>query len=186
MKQFRVASILAATALACGLGFMTPAAAQPDVNNAPQADNPAEAQPRTRLEQMQRRQAQQRQMRNTMLRQGLTMLGFAEPEMHDALEAHFTGRDTLEDTLLQYQLEVAQALGNPDDAEIATLLTEYNEAIEKYTEMRRASEEALEAQITYSQHPKLELVLRLSGAVGDHSNLNQLMLLMGGAGGMQQ
>lgn len=53
------------------------------------------------------------------------------------------------------------------DAQIRIAITDFRAALEKDKARRQAAEAALDAQIGYSQHPRLEAMLILFGLIGD-------------------
>jgi hypothetical protein len=174
-------------ALAGALALASPVRAQPDVNNAPKGENPDAAAPRVTPEQMaqMRRQNEERrqQWREQMVRQGMAAMGYNDKAMQDAVIAHLALTDGLEQTLLQYQMQVAQSLMTLSNEQATTLLAEYKKALEDYQKKRHDADAALEAKIEYSTRPKLELALRLFGAIGDDMTARNMLMMMGQGGG---
>jgi len=109
----------------------------------------------------------------------MARLGFNDAAMQDAVIEHLTKTDDLEQTMQQYQFQVAMSLMTLNDKDAAKLLDEYKTAVKDYQKKRGEAEAKLEKKIEYSTKPKLELGLRLIGAIGDNGSARNMFYMMG-------
>jgi len=128
-----------------------------------------------------RRQRQESVLRTLMNRQGIE-----EKATQDAIIAHLAEQEQAYQTLLETGSKMMPAVMSRDgmtEAQIRTLMNDYQVAVEEYRENRKKAEAALEAQIAYSKNPRLQALLLLSGAIGDGPSLLLMVGMPGGFGG---
>jgi hypothetical protein len=139
------------------------AQAQPDVNNAPKAANPA-----NRPVGMARQQRIKQQL-DTRLRPELVRLGVTDAAQQDALLAFFLNEAEARALLAQKGRTLAQALQNGalTDNQLASALNDYQGAVEDNKTRHTAALATLKKSVDYEKSPKLTTMLTVLGFVGD-------------------
>ncbi len=165
--------VLPVATLALALAMPQSAHAQPDPDNAPKADNPANrpARPNDRRGQQtpeQREAALQRFMKNQIERAGI-----ADETQQDAVIQYIEDEMDARQNLQESSRELANALRNPtlSDAQIAGLLNTYMGEVEDDKTRRTAAQKKLSETVDMLQAPRLQAMLVLMGAWDDAPNL---------------
>lgn len=157
--------------------------AQPDLNNAPIAQNPPNWTPGGNRGQggpMGNRgpggwnnvTPEQRQQQ---LRQRLTQIGVTATKDQDALITYVTANETaLQKVRLKWNAlaQAARDDATPDN-QLAGLLNDLNNAMDDERARRGKARTALETQLDLPKKPRLETQLMLSGLLGDEAALLQ-------------
>lgn len=169
-----------------------PPAAAPMEGEAPPAAAPDPAQfdwrnatPEQRQAMIQQMQAQQAGQAEAGLRRAMNDLKFTDKTMQDVILAHLKQREAANVALQAKARDLGAALRNNavPPAQLLTILAEYQGAVEADRASRREAEAALDAQVKYSQDPRLQTFLVLLGGVGDGPSLLQQGGGRGGRGG---
>ena len=157
------AATLALTIVAA-LATMPAAHAQPDPNNAPKAENPDNRPVRPRPTREQREAARKNQMTRQLERIGLT-----DKTQQDAVIGYIEGETKAADELQTRSRSLSTALRTEavTDSQVATLLNDYNVAIEDNRARRKAAQTKLGESVNLLEHPRLEAFLTLMGLYGD-------------------
>ncbi len=150
--------------LAALLALSVVAGAQPDPNNAPKGDNPANHPVRAPLtpEQLQAR------LLATYKRQ-LEAANVTDAKQQEAVIAYVTGELTSRQKLAEASRALQNALRTPaaTDAQIAGLLNDLQGAASDDKARRQKAQDTLKATIDVTQFPRLEAGLTLLGLFGD-------------------
>lgn len=180
MKTIRFFSMLALM-----LPAITPLAvqAQPDPNNAPKAENPANRPPRGFGLGQPMTPEQMRTLLDQYLRPQLTAANVTDQKQQDAVLTFVSDELSARQKLSESARTLATAVRNPalSDAQIAGLLNEYVAAVQDDKARHQKATDALKAAITVSQFPRLEAALTLYGLWNDAPPLGG-GLFGGGAG----
>ncbi len=194
----------------CGTSVLS-VQAQPDINNAPKAENPPNwnmggggrrrggRQPLT-AEQLRQFRTQQTEMRAMNIRQQLTVAGYTDTAVQNAVVDHYKAQDAAQVNLLEQWQKIAQAVQakNVADTEMATMLNDFRAAVAKEKERREASYKTLATSLDLANKPLLDALLMTMGMAGEEASIvgqnnagglgGLLNLLgnrgLGGAGGM--
>lgn len=180
MKPVRFTCVAGGTA--CTLLLLAGAAfAQPDVNNAPKADNPANWAQRggaggrggraMTAEDRQRMLVAVQEARLQMMKQLLTNAGYPDADLQAAVGDFVKEQETAQQKLQEKWQQVNEAVRNNavTEAQIATLTNDLRAMIEDEKARRTKSEAALDAKISYSKKPKLDALLMTLGLTGDEA-----------------
>jgi hypothetical protein len=154
--------VFAVSALSlASLAILVPAQAQPDLNNAPKADNPTNRPVGIALTPEQR--AQQR------LRRQLQLLGINQLAVQDTLIAYIETETKAHQAVVEKGLRLQTGLrGNAlSDAQVAALLNDYQAAIEEDRARRSKAQADLLKNVDITKMPKVEATLILMGVYGD-------------------
>jgi hypothetical protein len=157
-------------------------AAQPNVNNGA-AQNPPNQNPggnggnRPDFRNMtpeQRQQFFQQQwaaMQERNIRRTLERAGFTNQQLEDTVVAFdaYQEEGTAPLRAMAEKLVTAVSTVGTPDADVARLLKEFQDAVAKEKERRKAGRAELDKRIGYAKQPRLELVLTTLGLVGDDS-----------------
>jgi hypothetical protein len=135
--------------------FSAVSSAQPDINNAPKAENPANRPPRRELTPEQR------------LRLLIRSVGITDTARQQALITYIEGEAKERTTLMakgrQLQIGLRGAL---TDTQVAGLLNEYQGAVEEDQERRLKAQAQLKKTVDVAKLPKVESLLTLMGIYG--------------------
>jgi hypothetical protein len=144
---------------------VAPAQAQPDINNAPKADNPANRAPRGLLTPEQRMQER--------LRRQLQALGATQAPVQDAVIAYVQAETAARTAITTKgrQLQLGLRANALTDAQVAALLNDYQGAIEEDKARRIKAQTEFLKVVDLSKMPKLEATLVLMGIYGDGPTL---------------
>jgi hypothetical protein len=140
--------------------------------------NRQELTPDQRQQMLQQREHQREQM----LRATLTNSGFAEKALQDAVIDFVKEQEQSRMGVQDKLRKVAEALRTQavTDTQLATLLAEWRVATEAEKTRHEDARKALDAEIGYSQKPRLDALLSLMGITSDDASLAGGM---GGRGG---
>lgn len=143
------------------------AQAQPDVNNAPKADNPTNRTPRRLRPKM--ADMTPEQAFKERLRRQLINLGAIDAAPQEAVISYIYGEFAAKQTLLEKggKLETAWKAPAQSNAEVAALLRDYQTAIEENRTRRVKAQAALQKTVDFANIPKVEALLTLLGIYGD-------------------
>jgi hypothetical protein len=154
--------------------------AQPDVNNTPKAENPANWQNRGgnnggrggRAMTAEERQRMLLQYRVQMIQRSLTVAGITDTEVQTAVSDFAKEQETAQEKLQEKWQQITEALRNNavTDAQMATLTNDLRAMIEDEKARRKKAEADLDAKISYSKKPKLDAVLMTLGLTGDEAD----------------
>lgn len=155
-------AIIGVSALLC-----TGAQAQPDINNAPKAANPANRPVGAARQQRIKDQLNQR------LRPELIRLGVTDTAQQDALLTFFLSEAQARTLLTQKGRQLAQAVQNNalTDNQLASALNDYQGAVEDNKIRHQAALATLKKTVDYEKYPKLDATLTVLGFVGDGPTL---------------
>lgn len=151
---------LGALALSCLINIPG-AHAQPDINNAPKADNPTnrpagrQVTPQERARQRLRRELQLVGVNQLAVQD--TLIAYIEAENEARLDLGEKGR----------RLQVALRGNALSDAQVAALLNDYQAAIEEDKARRDKTQAELVKNVDITKMPKVEATLVLMGVYGD-------------------
>ena len=177
--------------LSLAFGMCGIAHAQPDVNNAPKGENPPNWNwnpggrggnrngvdlrryvplPLT-PEQRVRLREQRAELMAQNLKQSLTRAGFTDEALQTAVVNELKAQEGARNDLLEKWQKIAQALRvNQTPAnDMATLVKEFREAVDKEKARRTTAATALETQFQISQKPVLDALLMTLGVTGDEA-----------------
>jgi hypothetical protein len=192
MKMVAMGFVLGATGVVSGLAGAQPNAGGGNAGNPPNQD-PRGGRgnfPDTRnMTQEQRREAirkwnEEREERN--LRDTLSRAGFTQQAGQDIVVAFSKEQNTAQESLRTMAEKLVTSVSTPGvpDAEVARLLKELQDAVAKEKERRKTARTALNEKLSYTENPRLELMLTTLGLIGDDSlGLNSLTGRFGGPGG---
>ncbi|HEX8465656.1 MAG TPA: hypothetical protein VF627_13645 [Abditibacterium sp.] len=154
----------------------TPALAQPDIQNAPKADNPANRPVRPNLQNL----PPEERIKERNRRQ-LELMGVTAPATQNALLAYIESETAARQTLLEkaWQLQIGLRGQALSDAQVATMLNDYLAAIEEDKTRRETAQTTLKKTVEVAKMPKVEAMLTLMGLWG-----NAPAMLSGGGLGM--
>ena len=171
------------------------ALAQPDVTNAPKAENPPNRAvgggnnrnrrtPPTpeQLKQMAERMAQ---IRAQVIRQTLTRAGFTDEALQSAVVDYAQQNEDARAKLMEKWTAIQQALraNTVTDAQLTTLLNDFRASVDEEKSRRDQATKALDAKIEFSKKPKLDATLMVGGLTGDEAQIVNGSLGGFGAGG---
>ena len=169
MKPFKNSMALACMA-ALGLAVAASPAvrAQPDPNNAPKATNPDNRPVPPRLT-PQQRQAQREEQRQRQMTRQLQSIGITDKAQQDAVIAYIAGETDAGGELQTSGRALATALRTEavTDQQVATLLNNYNVALEDNRARRKVAQAKLNESVNLLKYPRLEAFLTLMGLYGD-------------------
>jgi hypothetical protein len=165
-------------AVCAGVLLTQVAWAQPDLNEAPKADNPPENnRPRRN---MQMNMEERRKAMEDRMREMLVHVGVNEAATQDAILAYVQTDLEARRPMREQTTKLFKALnGGVTDAQLLALVTDYRAAQEAEKARRETALQELDAKIHYTQNPRLEAILLLAGLLGDGQGN---MMLMGGGG----
>ena len=164
--------------------------AQPDPNEAPNAQNPPNQGPgggggggrfrNMTPEQRAQMQQQMQQRREQGLHQVLTAARFTEAPLQNAIVDFVNQQDTAGQAVQEKARLLGQALRDPaaTDAQVAPLLADFRAAVAAEKARRATALKELDADISYTKSPRLDALLTMLGIIGDESSI------MGGMGGL--
>ena len=187
------------------------AQAQPDPNAAPKGENPPNwnwnpgqggggrgGRGGLRVpitpEQIQRFREQQAQVGITNIKSQLTRAGFTDEALQTAVvNAHKEQTAAQTDLTAKWQkITTAIRLNNTNEADMAALLKDFRDAVDKEQARRAATAKSLEDQYQVSKKPLLDAILMTMGLTGNEASavgqangggMGQIMNLLGGMGG---
>lgn len=170
-------------ALACSLGMVGLAGAQPPATpgaavNPP--NRPAGGNLRANWQNMtpEQREKAMKQFTERRLRNNLTEAGFADAATQDPIIAFSKTMETLRRPLREKATKLRAAVaGKTADAEVTPLISDLRTATEAAKKPREEALKVLEDKINYSAKPRLQAFLMVGGLLGDE------MAFAGGAGG---
>lgn len=165
--------------LAPMLGAMAPMAhAQPDVNNGPKADNPANRPPRKRPNLADMTPEQRLKER---LRRQLIALGANDVATQDTITTYVVGEFTAKQPLMEKgrQLQTSMRTNALSNAQVAALLNDYQAAVEEDRARHLKAQADLQKVVDFSKIPKVEALLTLLGIYGDGPTIMGGMLGFG-------
>jgi hypothetical protein len=169
LKKFFVTALLSGV-LCVG------AHAQPNLNNG-QANNPPNQVPFgnfgpdwQKMTPEQRREALLK-MTEQMLRGGMDMLNYQDKAMQDTVVAFALEQEKALEPVREKHRKVAQALVNNaiTEQQVGVLMDELREAEAQAREKRGKDIQALEQQIHFSEKPRLDAFLSLTGLTGEQT-----------------
>lgn len=165
------------------LALPTVAVAQPDTNQAPKGQNPANRPPRGLGAFQALTPEQQRAAITTYVRPQLVAANVTDQKQQDAVIAFVTDELEARQKLGASARSLAVATSDTalTDAQVAGLLNEYVGAIQDDKTRHQKALDTLKAAINVSQFPRLEASLTLLGLLNDAPSLGG-NLLGGGAG----
>jgi hypothetical protein len=165
-------------AVCAGVLLTQVAWAQPDLNEAPKADNPPENnRPRRN---MQMNMEERKKAMEDRMREMLVHVGVNEAPTQDAILAYVQTDLEARRPMREQTTKLFRALnGGVTDAQLLALVTDYRAAQEAEKARREAALQDLDAKIHYTQNPRLEAILLLAGLLGDGQGS---MMFMGGGG----
>ncbi|HEY0074834.1 MAG TPA: hypothetical protein VGB77_12080 [Abditibacteriaceae bacterium] len=192
MKMVAMGFVLGATGVVSGL-----AGAQPNAGGG-NAGNPPNQDPRggrgnfpdmRNMTPEQRREAfrkwnEEREERS--LRDTLSRAGFTQQAGQDIVVAFSKEQNAAQESLRTMAEKLVTGVSTPGvpDAEVARLLKELQDAVAKEKERRKTARTALNEKLSYTENPRLELMLTTLGLIGDDSlGLNSQTGRFGGFGG---
>ena len=185
MKHPFFRTALLGFALVAPLALAPRAQAQPDVNNAPKADNPANrpARPNRPQNTPEERAARQAQwMKKQMERVGVT-----DPAQQTALTDYIQSETEARGKLGESGRALSTALRTEavTDVQVAALLNAYNGAVEDDKIRRAAAQKKLAEKIDLLKFPRVEAFLTVMGLYGDGTGFGGAMngFGRGGRGG---
>jgi len=157
-----------ALAVAASVATAPAAHAQPDPNNAPKATNPDNRPVRPRLTREQREAQREEQRKRQMTRQ-LERIGVTDEAQQDAVTNYIQGETDAADELQTSSRALTTAMRTEavTDQQVATLLNNYNVAIEDNRARRKAAQKKLGESVDLLKNPRLEAFLTLMGVYGD-------------------
>jgi uncharacterized membrane protein YgcG len=166
-------------AVCAGVLLTQVAWAQPDLNEAPKADNPPEnTRPRRN---MQMNMEERKKAMEDRMREMLVHVGVNEAPTQDAILAFVQTDLEARRPMREQTTKLFRALnGGVTDAQLLALVTDYRAAQEAEKARRETALQELDAKIHYTQNPRLEAILLLAGLIGDGQGN---MMFMGGGGG---
>lgn len=144
------------------------ARAQPDPNNAPKAANPNNRPVRPQLTREQREAQREEQRQRQMTRQ-LERIGVTAEDQQTAVMDYIKGEADASDELEKSSRDLATAMRTEavTDQQVATLLNNYNVALEDNRARRKTAQKKLGESVDLLKNPRLEAFLTLSGLYGD-------------------
>lgn len=185
-RLWKKTGILAATVFVSQMAFtsatfapsgLAPAAqAQPDLNNAPKAENPAARNRPNRGGNKDNRRTPEENVRQIMTQAGVNDAA-TQTAILDYIKADMEARAPLREQ--GKTLYNALQGGAVTDDQLLALVTDYRSAQQAETERRKQSQADLDAKINYTKNPRLEAMLLLTGLIGD----GPMMFQGGGRGG---
>jgi len=188
MKQLKW--LMGPAALAIALGVTgTVVHAQPDPGGAPVGENPPNDPQRPDFRNMtpEQRQQMMQQAREQMLRRTLDNSGFTSRPVQDAVVAFVKAQEQATLPLQEQSRRLIEAVSTPGipEAQVATLLTNFQTAVAAEKARRQAARAALDAKINYSKQPRLAVLLTAMGFIGDETAMLRGIGggMMGGPGG---
>ncbi len=181
MKHIRFISTLAL------LAWPIVASAQPDPNNAPKGDNPANRAVRgggnrARVQLQDMTPEQRMALMRTTIKRQLTRINVTSDAQQNAVADYVIGeamaRQKLETAALALQTGTRNT--TVTDAQIAGLLNDYNAAVADDKDRHLKALNTLKAVIDVTQYPRLEAMLTVAGVYGDGPiPANGLVALLG-------
>jgi hypothetical protein len=131
---------------------------------------------------------QRAQMREQVVRMGLTQLGVPEKETQDALVEYMNVQEVALEPLQEKQRALLMALANQQTTpeQITTLLTDWQTAATAEKTRRAQALKDLDTSISYTKNPRLTALLTVFGVLGDESSLSSPLggaMMGGGMGG---
>ena len=173
-----------------------PAQAQPDTN-APKGNNPPNLNMGGRggrggggrggmrqmtAEQQKQMRAQQTEMRVLAIKSQLTQGGYTDEAVQTAVANYVKEQGTAQETLQEQWQKLNQAVraGNTPDTQMATMLNDFRESIDKEKERRATAYKTLDKQLSLSTKPALDALLMTMGLTGDEAAI----VGQNGGGGM--
>ena len=165
ISKFRVAMGLA---VAASVAAAPVAHAQPDPNNSPKATNPDNRPARPQLTREQREEQREAARKRQMMRQ-LERIGITDLAQQDAVMNYINGESEAAEKLQTSSRALSTALRTEaiTDTQVATLLNDYNVAIEDHRARRKTAQKQLGESIDLLKYPRLEAFLTLMGLYGD-------------------
>ena len=171
--KIRTCALVAALALSGA----TTVQAQPNVNNQAKGANPPIALPFPgadwqNMTPEQRREAMKKMVEQT-LRGSLTMLGYNDKAMQDAVVDFAEQQEKTLEPVREAHRKVSQALINKAvaDTEITQLMADLKAAETKARERRKERLVDLEAEIQFTKKPRLAAFMSLMGFTGEETGL---------------
>ncbi len=161
--------------------------AQPNTNNAPKADNPANRAPRG----LRDPNMAPADLMKLLIKRQFSQLG-ADAAMQDILVAFVQGETKARQDLAKQGQPLQQALRAAalTDTQVTALLNSYQVALEDEKTRHVKAVADLQKAIDFKKYPKIEAALTLSGMIGDGPTLNigggLGRALAGGMGGRGQ
>jgi hypothetical protein len=157
--------------------FSPVAQAQPDLNNAPKADNPP---PRNRPNRGGRGDNENRRSPEENVRMILAQAGVNDAATQTAVLDYIKADIEARSPLREQGKSLLKALqaGAVTDDQLLALVTDYRAAQQAEKARRERAQADLDAKINYSKNPRLEAILLLTGLIGDGP-----MMFQGGRGG---
>lgn len=155
-----------------------PAQAQPDVNNAPKADNPVNRAPRRRPNMVDMTPEQRVQER---LRRQLLAVGVTDTATQEKITAYVQDEIKAQQPLMEKarQLQVGLRGDALSNAQVAALLNDYQAAVEEDKVRHLKAQADLKKAVDLPKMPKVETLLTLMGLYGDGPNIMGGMMGMG-------
>jgi hypothetical protein len=159
-------SVALSGAIAIGQPGNQPPPPPPRNNPPPKAGQP----PRPHMTPEERRKETEDRMRAMMTDNGIT-----DTATQDAVLAYLANELQARGPLRRMGVKLQRALGNPDisDDQIKGLIADYQNAQDLENQRRTKAQSDLDAQIHYSQNPRLQGLLMLMGVLGDGPPLMQ-------------
>ena len=156
------------TLLLCLAPLGVVAHAQPDTNNAPKAENPANRAPRLRPNANMTPEERQK----WLLKRQFSLLG-ADDATQETLAAFIQKELAARQNLAEKALPLQTALreGALSDSQVAALLNTYQVALEDEKTRRTQVLAALNKAIDFKKVPKIEAALTVAGLIGDGPTL---------------
>jgi hypothetical protein len=194
MKMVAMGFVLGATGVVSGLAGAQPNAGAGNAGNPPNQDprggggrgnfpDLRNMTPAQRTEAL-RKWNDEREERN--LRDTLSRAGFTQQAGQDIVVAFSKEQNAAQESLRTMAEKLVTGVSTPGvpDAEVARLLKELQDAVAKEKERRKTARTALNEKVSYTENPRLELMLTTLGLIGDDSlGLNNLTGRFGGPGG---
>lgn len=184
-------ALMAAGIFLSHMAFTSPALspsaqAQPDLNNAPKAENPAGRNRPNRPNRPERNQNRQEGQRNPEdgIRRMMQQAGVADETTQNTVLEYMKNDMQARRPLREQGQKVFRALqgGAVTDDQLAALITDYRAAQQAEKTRREQAQAELDAKIQFSKNPRLEAMLLLTGLIGD-GGLVVMPNGMGGRGG---
>ena len=155
-----------ALALAASIAAAPGAHAQPDPNNAPKAQNPDNRPARPTREQ---REAQRDEQRQRFMTRQLERIGVTDKDQQTAVTNYIKTETEAGGDIQEKGRALATAMRTEavTDQQVATLLNDYNVAIEDNRARHQAAQKKLGESVDLLKNPRLEAFLTLMGIYGD-------------------
>ena len=163
---FKLCLAIAATA---SMAAAPAARAQPDPNNAPKADNPDNRPARPARLTPEQREAQREQQRTRYMTRQLENIGVTDKEQQTAVMDYVKVETEAGGDIQDKGRALATAMRTEavTDQQVATLLNDYNVAIEDNRARHKAAQKKLSESVDLLKNPRLEAYLMLMGLYGD-------------------